>query len=74
MHQGKNGLAFVEVLLAQKIYFGGVGFLPFFRSCKFRRIESLLFRAKEGHGGAGSIELREGKMEWPRPVWRKGEL
>jgi hypothetical protein len=32
MHQGKNGLAFVEVLLAQKIYFGEVGFLPFFRS------------------------------------------
>jgi hypothetical protein len=30
MHQGKNGLAFVEVLLAQQIYFEGVGFLPFF--------------------------------------------
>jgi hypothetical protein len=28
MHQGKNGLAFVEAFLAQKIYFGGVGFLP----------------------------------------------
>jgi hypothetical protein len=24
MHQGKNGLAFVEVLLARKIYFGEV--------------------------------------------------
>jgi hypothetical protein len=30
MNQGKNGLAFVEVLLAQKIYLGGVGFLHFF--------------------------------------------
>jgi hypothetical protein len=27
--------------LAQKIYLGGVGFLPFFRSYKFRRIGSL---------------------------------
>jgi hypothetical protein len=43
MHQGKYGLAFVEVLLAQKIYFGGVGFLSFFWSYKFRRIESLFF-------------------------------
>jgi hypothetical protein len=41
MHQGKNGLAFVEALLAQKIYLGGVGFFPFFRSYKFRRIGSL---------------------------------
>jgi hypothetical protein len=32
MHQGKNGLAFVEVLLALKIYFGEVEFLPFFWS------------------------------------------
>jgi hypothetical protein len=29
MHQGKDGLAFVEAFLAQKIYLGGVGFLPF---------------------------------------------
>jgi hypothetical protein len=43
MHQGKNGLAFVEVLLAQKMYFGGVRFLPFFRSYKFQRIGSLFF-------------------------------
>jgi hypothetical protein len=41
MHQGKNGLAFVETFLAQKIYFRGVGFLPFFWSYKFRRIGSL---------------------------------
>jgi hypothetical protein len=41
MHQGKNGLAFVEVLLAQKIYFGEAGFPPFFRSYKFWRIGSL---------------------------------
>jgi hypothetical protein len=40
MHQGKDGLAFVEAFLAQKIYLGGVGFLPFFWSYKFRRIES----------------------------------
>jgi hypothetical protein len=43
MHQEENGLAFVEVLLAQKIYFGGVGFLPFFRGYKFWRIRSLFF-------------------------------
>jgi hypothetical protein len=41
MHQGKNGLAFIEAFLAEKIYFRGVGFLPFFRSYKFRRIGSL---------------------------------
>ena len=41
MHQGKNGLAFIEVLLSQKIYFGEVGFLPFFWSYKFQRIGSL---------------------------------
>jgi hypothetical protein len=43
MHQGKNGLAFVEVLLAQKIYYRGVEFLPFFRRYKFQRIRSLFF-------------------------------
>jgi hypothetical protein len=32
MHQGKDGIAFVEAFLAQKIYLGGVGFLPFFQS------------------------------------------
>jgi hypothetical protein len=26
----KDGLAFIEAFLAQKIYLGGVGFLPFF--------------------------------------------
>jgi hypothetical protein len=41
MHQGKDGLAFVEAFLAQKVYLGGVGFLPFFRSYKFQRIGSL---------------------------------
>jgi hypothetical protein len=41
MHQGKDRLAFVEAFLAQKIYLRGVGFLPFFRSYKFQRIESL---------------------------------
>jgi hypothetical protein len=41
MHQGKNGLAFVEAFLAQMIYFRGVGFLAFFRSYKFERIRSL---------------------------------
>jgi hypothetical protein len=29
---------------------------------------------EEGRGGAGSIELGEGKREWPRPVWRRREL
>jgi hypothetical protein len=41
MHQGKDGLAFVEAFLAQEVNLGGVGFLPFFRSYKFWRIESL---------------------------------
>jgi hypothetical protein len=41
MHQGKDELAFIEAFLAQKIYPRGVGFLPFFRSYKFRRIGSL---------------------------------
>jgi hypothetical protein len=41
MHQGKNGLAFVEVLLTRKIYFGEVEFLPFFWIYKFWRIGSL---------------------------------
>jgi hypothetical protein len=41
MHQGKNGLAFIEVLLTRNVYFGKVGFLPFFRSYKFQRIGSL---------------------------------
>jgi hypothetical protein len=31
MRHGKNGLAFVKVLLARKIYFREVGLLPFFR-------------------------------------------
>jgi hypothetical protein len=38
MHQGKNGLAFVEVLLARKVYFREVGLLPFFWSYDLRRI------------------------------------
>jgi hypothetical protein len=33
-----------------------------------------LTRVEEGRGGAGSIELGEGKREWSRPVWRKREL
>jgi hypothetical protein len=41
MHQGKNELAFVEVLLAQKVCFREVGLLPFFRSYDFWRIRSL---------------------------------
>jgi hypothetical protein len=36
MQQGKDGLAFVEAFLAQKIYLGGVGLLPFFRGYGFR--------------------------------------
>jgi hypothetical protein len=40
MHQGEDGLAFVEAFLAKKIYLRGVGFLPFFWSYKFRRIGS----------------------------------
>jgi hypothetical protein len=36
MHQGKDGLAFVEALLAQKIYFWKFGLRPFFRSYGIR--------------------------------------
>jgi hypothetical protein len=36
MHLGKDGLAFVEAFLAQKIYLGGVGLLLFFRGYGFR--------------------------------------
>jgi hypothetical protein len=42
MHQGKDGLAFVEAFLAQKIYLGGVGLLPFFWGYRFR-IDGLRF-------------------------------
>jgi hypothetical protein len=41
MHQGKNGLAFVEALLARKPYFREVGLLPFFRSYDFLRVGPL---------------------------------
>jgi hypothetical protein len=41
MHQGKNGLAFIEVLLARKVYFREVGLLAFFQSYDFWRIGSL---------------------------------
>jgi hypothetical protein len=36
MHQGKDGLAFVEVLVARKFYFREVGLLPFFWGYGFR--------------------------------------
>jgi hypothetical protein len=36
MHQGKDGLAFVEAFLAQKIYLQEVGLLPFFWVYGFR--------------------------------------
>jgi hypothetical protein len=47
MHQGKNGLAFVEAFLARKIYFREVGLLPFFRSYDFRRVGSLFALQKK---------------------------
>jgi hypothetical protein len=55
MHQGKNGLAFVEVLLARKIYFGEVGFLPFFRSYNFRRIGSLFSKQKQAMNNTSTM-------------------
>jgi hypothetical protein len=55
MHQGKNGLAFVEVFLARKVYFGMVGFLPFFRSYKFRRIGSLFPYQKLAKNNASTM-------------------
>jgi hypothetical protein len=36
MHQGKDGLAFVEALLAQKIYFRKFGLWSLFRGYGFR--------------------------------------
>jgi hypothetical protein len=36
MHQGEDGLAFVEAFLAQKIYQREVGLLPFFWGYGFR--------------------------------------
>jgi hypothetical protein len=36
MHQRKDGLAFVEAFLAQKIYFREIGLRPFFRGYGFR--------------------------------------
>jgi hypothetical protein len=36
MHQGKDGLAFVEAFLALKIYFREVGLRPFFRGYGFQ--------------------------------------
>jgi hypothetical protein len=47
MHQGENGLAFVEVLLARKIYFREVRLLPFFRSYEFRRVGPLFALQKQ---------------------------
>jgi hypothetical protein len=36
MHQGKDGLAFDEAFLAQKIYFREIGLWPFFRGYGFQ--------------------------------------
>jgi hypothetical protein len=36
MHQGKDGLAFVEAFLAQKVYLQEIGLWPFFRGYRFR--------------------------------------
>jgi hypothetical protein len=47
MHQGKNGLAFIEALLARKLYFREVGLLPFFRSYDFRRVGPLFVLQKQ---------------------------
>jgi hypothetical protein len=42
VHQGKDGLAFVEAFLAQKIYLREVELLPFFRGYGFQ-IDGLRF-------------------------------
>jgi hypothetical protein len=36
MHQGTDGLAFVEAFVAPKIYFREIGLRPFFRGYGFR--------------------------------------
>jgi hypothetical protein len=43
MHQGKDGLAFVEAFLAQKIYFREIGLRPFFRGYGFRALGPRFF-------------------------------
>jgi hypothetical protein len=43
MHQGKDGLAFIEAFLAQKIYFREIGLRPFFRGYGFRIRGPLFF-------------------------------
>jgi hypothetical protein len=55
MHQGKNGFAFVEALLARKIYFWEVGLLPFFRSYDFRRVGSLFALQKQAINNTSNI-------------------
>jgi hypothetical protein len=47
MHQGKNGLAFVEALLARNLYFREVGLLPFFWIYVFRRVGPLFALLKQ---------------------------
>jgi hypothetical protein len=36
MHPGKDGLAFVEAFLAQKVYLREIGLRPFFRGYGFQ--------------------------------------
>jgi hypothetical protein len=55
MHQGKNGLGFVKVLLARNIYFWEVELLPFFRSYGFRRVGSLSALQKQAINNTSNI-------------------
>jgi hypothetical protein len=55
MHQGKNGLAIIESLLARKIYFREVVLLPFFWSYDFWRVGSLFALQKQEINNTSNI-------------------
>jgi hypothetical protein len=55
MHQGFNGLAFVEALLARKLYFREVELLPFFRIYVFQRVGPLFALQKQAINSTSSI-------------------
>jgi hypothetical protein len=55
MHQGFNGLAFVEALLARKLYFREVELLPFFQIYVFQRVGPLFALQKQAINSTSSI-------------------
>jgi hypothetical protein len=55
MHQGQNGLAFVEALMARKLHFREVEILPFFWSYVFQRVGPLFALQKQAINNTSSI-------------------